>query len=227
MTPEDPPYSAGAKSITHPDFEPVWSAAEDLGMAAFGHFGFSKEKIHVGWAHNGRGLSTYNLLSHMLHFQTAPQLLLGAMIFDGLFERHPKLTVVMEEVGIDWLPYFVSWMDRATGKATGLEGSDPDDEKRRGGDRVMTGTTMVGETYTLPLALSEYLRRQVRVSPLVSLQRLHPVLDEVPSLLCFSSDYPHVEGLASAVQICDEQLVGESEEVRTEFFGGVGELIGV
>jgi len=98
MTPEDPPYSAGAKSITHPDFEPVWSAAEDLGMAAFGHFGFSKEKIHVGWAHNGRGLSTYNLLSHMLHFQTAPQLLLGAMIFDGLFERHPKLTVVMEEV---------------------------------------------------------------------------------------------------------------------------------
>ena len=42
-----------ARSITHPDFEPIWDAAEDLGMAAFAHVGFARERINPGWANNG------------------------------------------------------------------------------------------------------------------------------------------------------------------------------
>ena len=53
-----------ARSITHPDFEPIWDAAEDLGMAAFAHVGFARERINPGWANNGRdSLLTFNLLN--------------------------------------------------------------------------------------------------------------------------------------------------------------------
>ena len=35
----------------------------------------------------------------MVANQMSPQLLVAAMVFDGVFERHPKLTLVVEEVG--------------------------------------------------------------------------------------------------------------------------------
>ena len=93
--------SALARSITHPDFEPIWDAAEDLGMAAIAHVGFSRERIQFGWANNGADdLSTYSLLSMAIAPQLGPQLLLGALVYDGVLERHPALTVIIEEVGI-------------------------------------------------------------------------------------------------------------------------------
>ena len=210
--------SALARSITHPDFDPIWSAAEDLGMAAIAHVGFSRERIQFGWANNGSNdLTTYSLLSMVIAPQLGPQLLLGALVFDGVLERHPKLTVLVEEVGISWLPHLVNVIDHAVGR-----------HKR---DQLADGEfrpDFAGTAYRLPLAPSEYLRRQVKVTPLVVNEPLQPVLDRVPAeMLCFSSDYPHVEGTASAVAICERQLAGYTPEVREVFYGGVAERIGL
>jgi predicted TIM-barrel fold metal-dependent hydrolase len=207
-----------AKSITHPDFDPLWSAAVDLGMAAFAHVGFGRERINAGWANNGADdLTTYSLLNMVVNPQIAPQLLLSAMVFDGVFERHPKLTLVVEEVGISWLPHLLGILDHGVGRGS-LEVLD-DGEYR---------PDFAGSAYKLPLAPSEYLRRQVRVTPLVVSQPLHPTIDLVPpEMLCFSSDYPHVEGTADAVAVCDRQLGDVSQNVRAAFYGSVGELIGL
>src|SRR5437764_3156273 len=180
------------RSITHPDFEPIWDAAEDLGMAAFAHVGFARERINAAWANNGGdSLLTFNVLNFLVN-QMGPQLLLAAMVFDGVFERHPSLTVVVEEVGIDWLPHLVAALD-------GSIGHKPEvlvDEEYRPSHLVM------GETYRLPLAPVDYLRRQVRVTPLPAAHALEPVMRQVPpEILCFSSDYPHVEGAAEAVML--------------------------
>lgn len=207
-----------ARSISHPDFEPIWSAAEDLGMAAIAHVGFSRERIQFGWANNGASdLATYSLLSMAIAPQLGPQLLLGALALDGVLERHPKLLVIVEEVGISWLPHLVGVLDRAVGRdARGLLA---DGESR---------PDFAGSAYRLPLAPSEYLRRQVSVTPLVVNEPLRPVLDHVPAeLLCFSSDYPHVEGTASAVAICERQLAGCAPGVRETFYGGVAARIGL
>jgi predicted TIM-barrel fold metal-dependent hydrolase len=207
-----------ARSITHPDFEPIWSAAEDLGMAAIAHVGFSRERIQFGWANNGSNdLTTYSLLSMVIAPQLGPQLLLGALVFDGVLERHPKLTIVVEEVGISWLPHLVSVIDHAVGRDKHTQLADgefrPD---------------FAGAAYKLPLAPSEYLRRQVTVTPLVVNEPLRPVLDRVPvEMLCFSSDYPHVEGTASAVAICERQLAGCAPGVRETFYGSVAQRIGL
>ena len=107
-----------AKSLSHPDFEPLWSAAEYLGMAAIAHVGFSRERINPGWANNGANdLATYSFLNMVVNPQVAPQLLLSALAFDGVFERHPRLTVIVEEVGISWLPHLLHALDHGVGRA--------------------------------------------------------------------------------------------------------------
>ena len=210
-----------ARSITHPDFEPVWDAAEDLGMAAFAHVGFARERIHPGWANNGADtLNTFSLLNMLVASQIGPQLLIGALVYDGVLERHPDLTVVVEEVGIDWLPHLFTAMDLSIGH-TGRDLHD---------DQMRPSHLVVGDSYTLPLAPTDYVRRQVRVTPLPATHPLEGVIAHVPpEVLCFSSDYPHVEGSASAVELCQRQLTsaGVSDDVRAGFFGGVGELLGV
>jgi predicted TIM-barrel fold metal-dependent hydrolase len=207
-----------ARSITHPDFEPLWSAAEDLGMAAIAHVGFARERIQFGWANNGANdLSTYTLLNMAVTSQIGPQLMLGALALDGVLERHPKLTVVVEEVGISWLPQLLGMLDHVVG--------------RRDHSLLADGEfrpDFAGPAYKLPLKPSEYLQRQVTVTPLVVNEPLRAVLDRIPpEMLCFSSDYPHVEGTASAVAICERQLADCAPGVRETFYGGVAARIGL
>lgn len=209
--------SAIAKSLTHPDFDPLWSAAVDLEMAAFAHVGFGRERINFGWANNGSDdLSTYAFLSSVVAPQVAPQLMLAAMVFDGVFERHPKLTLVVEEVGISWLPHLLTVLDHGVGQASRevlYDGEFRPD--------------FAGNAYRLPLKPSEYLRRQVRVTPLVINEPLRPVMEMAPEMLCFSSDYPHVEGTSDPISVCDRQLTDLSAMERAEFYGGVGKMIGL
>ena len=206
-----------ARSLTHPDFEPLWSAAVDLEMAAIAHVGFSRERINTGWANNGADdLMTYSFLNMVVNPQAAPQLLLAALAFDGVFERHPKLTMIVEEVGVSWLPHLLSLLDHGVGR--GSWGTLNEGEYR---------PDFAGSAYKLPLSPSEYLRRQVRVTPLVATQPLHPTIELVPEMLCFSSDYPHVEGTGDAKAVCDRQLQDMGEEVRRTFYGGVGDMIGL
>jgi predicted TIM-barrel fold metal-dependent hydrolase len=210
-----------ARSITHPDFEPIWDAAEDLGMAAFAHVGFARERINPGWANNGADdLTTFSLLNMLVASQIGPQLLVASLVYDGVLERHPNLTVVVEEVGIDWLPHLLTAMELSIGRT----GADQHDDQHRPSHLV------VGQSYRLPLAPVDYVRRQVRVTPLPATHPISGVIEHIPSeILCFSSDYPHVEGSASAVELCERQLAtaGVGDDVRASFFGGVGELIGV
>ena len=75
--------------------------------------------------------------------------------------------------------------------------------------------------YRWPLKPSEYMQRQVRVTPLVSADPLRPTLDLLPpELLVFSSDFPHQEGRDNAVELCASQLEGISQDARERFFGG-------
>ena len=72
---------AVGRSISHLDFDPIWSAAEDLGMAAFAHVGFGRERINAGWANNGADdLLTFNALNMLVGSRIAPQLLLGSFV---------------------------------------------------------------------------------------------------------------------------------------------------
>lgn len=200
----------GKKSLAHPDLDPVWAAASDLGMAAIFHIGAARSDVDKGWYVNGGSPSNFALL-HLIAGSMVPQVALSAMLIEGVFERHPGLILFVEELGITWLPHFLTTIDSIT---TGPHGEN---FGYGAGD------------YTLPLKPSEYMRRQVRVTPLVSSDPIRPVFDSVPEeLLVFSSDVPHPEGRDGSVAICEAQLEGASAARRERFFSGeVADLLGI
>jgi predicted TIM-barrel fold metal-dependent hydrolase len=201
------PVSA-TKSFTHPDFDPLWSAAEDLGMAVIFHIGGGRGELKHGWFFNGGDPSHFAIL-HLINGQTVPQIALAALIIDGVLERHPKLVVIVEELGIGWIPNLMTTLDSVTvgpyGAMFGIGKGD----------------------YTLPLTPSDYTRRQVRFTPLTSCDPIRAIYDQLPpELLVFSSDFPHVEGRADAVSLCEAELAGIGDAARAQFFGGsIAELM--
>jgi predicted TIM-barrel fold metal-dependent hydrolase len=200
----------GTKSLAHPDLDPVWAAAADLEMAAVFHIGGARSDVDKGWYFNGGSPSHFALL-HLVAGSMVPQVALAAMLIEGVFERHPGLLLIVEELGITWLPHFMTTIDSITTGPHGANfGMGPGD-------------------YKLPLKPTEYMRRQVRVTPLVSSDPLRPTFDLVPEeLLVFSSDVPHPEGRDAAIAICEQQLDGVAAERRERFFGGeVAQLLGV
>ena len=66
------------KSLAHPDFNPVWSAAEDLGMAAIFHIEVGQSEVKRGWFFNGEDPSHYGVLC-TISGDMAPQIALSAM----------------------------------------------------------------------------------------------------------------------------------------------------
>ncbi|NRA00974.1 MAG: amidohydrolase family protein [Myxococcales bacterium] len=189
------------RSLTHPDLEGVWSAAEDLGMACIFHTGpAGPAQLDAGWLANGGRPGTFSLL-HRVQGPTA-KLALAALIFDGVFERHPKLHVWVEELGVSWLPEFLEKIDALA----------------KGRGRV---------PYELPLLPSEYITRQVRVAALSTTDDIAPLLDRIPTqILTYSSDYPHPEGGKQPFATFEAQLQGASPEQREQFFGGsISELM--
>jgi len=198
------------KSFTHPDFERLWSAAEDLGMTVIFHIGAGRSDVKHGWFFNGGDPSHYAIL-HLINGQVVPQIALSALVIDGVLERHPRLNVIVEELGIGWIPNLMSMLDSVTvgpyGAQFGIGKGD----------------------YKLPLKPSDYIRRQVRFTPLTACDPLQPTMAQLPpELLVFSSDYPHQEGRADAVALCEAQLAGAGDYARRQFFGeSIGTLMGL
>lgn len=198
------------KSLAHPDLDPLWAAAADLGMAVVFHIGAGRGELRRGWFWNGGDPSHFALL-HLVNGPVVPQIALAALLIEGVFERHPGLVVMVQELGISWLPHFLETIDSVTVGPYGAQfGMGPGD-------------------YALPLKPSEYLRRQVRVTPLASADRLRPTLDLVPpELLVYSSDFPHQEGRSDAVGLFEAQLGGVGAEARERFFAGsIAGLLGL
>ncbi len=186
------------KALNHPNFEPFWATCEELGVAILFHVGGGRAAMHSGWANNGGNLSTFYTLANLSR-RLVPQLALGAMIFGGVLQRYPNLAVIVQELGIDWLPDFLETIDR-----------EADNSRPR---------MLNFAPYSLPLKPSEYVQRQVRVSVVHQQDTLRPTIERVPEgIIVFSSDFPHIEGHQEAVALYDAQMEGLSQSARESFF---------
>lgn len=187
------------KALSHPDFEPFWATCEDLGVTVLFHVGGGRAAMHPGWANNGGDMAAFYRLASLSR-RMVPQLALAAMIFGGVLERYPRLGVIVQELGIDWLPDFLMAADL-----------EADNSRPK---------MLSFAPYSLPLKPSEYMQRQVLVSVVHQQDALRPTIDKVPEgLIVFSSDFPHIEGHQEAVAIYDKQLEGLPQSLRESFFG--------
>ena len=96
---------------------------------------------------------------------------LATLIFDGVLERFPRLMFGVIEQGASWVPGWMRHMDRRS-----------------------TLRAPRGAAAELSLRPSEYVRRQVRVTPYPT-EDVGWIIEQAGRRVClFSSDYPHVEG---------------------------------
>jgi predicted TIM-barrel fold metal-dependent hydrolase len=181
----------------HPDYDRLWSAVTDLGMVPIVHVGLSPAIYHPAWA-NTDDPALIRVISVLQPAQQA-LVLLNALVLGGVFERHPTLTVVFAEHGIDWITPATQRMD-----ALALPGVSP----------LLLGS------YDLPLTPSEYVRRNVRVTPLpVANESPVATLRALPEVPIFSSDYPHFEGSGDPMAHYEQLLQGVGAEATRSFFG--------
>jgi predicted TIM-barrel fold metal-dependent hydrolase len=181
----------------HPAYDRLWSAVTDLGMVPIVHVGLSPAIYHPAWA-NQEDPALIRVISVLQPHQQA-LVLLNAMVLGGVFERHPTLTVVFAEHGIDWITPATFRMEALATPAL--------------------SPLLMGE-YKLPLTPAEYVRRNVRVTPLpVPHESPLATLEALPSVPIFSSDYPHFEGSGDPMGHYDKELAPVSPEARASFLG--------
>ena len=91
----------------HPDYEPLWAAAQDLEIPLSLHTGshrWQPQETQVITQQQGDATAATN---REIHTRNA----IADMIFSGVFERYPKLMVGAVEFEIAWAPYFMGRMD--------------------------------------------------------------------------------------------------------------------
>jgi predicted TIM-barrel fold metal-dependent hydrolase len=121
---------------------------------------------------------------------------LAAMIFDGVLDRHPKLKFGAIELGASWLPGWMRNMDA-------------------GASAFMKGEERLKK---LSLKPSDFVRRQVRVTPYPHEDAGWIVTNAGEEVCLFSSDYPHVEGGRNPLKRFDDALATVSPAARERFY---------
>ena len=196
-------------SFTHPDFDPIWNGFVKkkspfvIHVAVNGHY----KAVSESFKNNGKtelelggdapagelGLMTIN---------SSAELFLSAMIFDGVFERHPELKGISMEHGAFWLP---SWLKALDYTASLFK------RKR--------------DFKELP---SETARRHIKVSPFAG-EPVGWIIENVgPEMLVYASDYPHPEGTSDPIRKFEATMTDCDEETMNAFYhGNMEDLMGI
>ena len=195
-----PAYPVNGVPPMHPDWDVIWDTAVGNGMVPMMHTGFEHMRFDPGWANTGGDTTLLRMLGGA-HRHVAPTTLLNGMIYSGLFERFPTLTVLLAEVGTGWLPFMYREID----------------------DRVSPVAELFLGKSTLKLKPSEYLARNVKATPLDggNDRPLLRIMEDLPEeMLVFSSDFPHFEGFTDPAEHYGALLAGLSDRQRRAFAGG-------
>jgi aminocarboxymuconate-semialdehyde decarboxylase len=94
--------SAGGRELSHPDLEPFWARAEELGALVF---------IHPWGCTLGHRLDQH-YLANVVGQPVETTLALSHLIFSGVLDRHPALRILSSHGG-GYLPYYTGRADHA------------------------------------------------------------------------------------------------------------------
>lgn len=189
-------------SFTHPDYDPMWASIQEAGIAVFLHVGGDQSfrPVRKAFFRNGRDMSHVRSdapgdpLSYMAIGYPA-ELFLASMVYDGVMEKFPRLRFGITELGATWLPSFLHFID------TG-----------------MRAFKNIQDLSHLTMRPSEYLRRQVVVSPFAG-EDVGWIIEQAGSeMVAFSSDYPHHEGTDDPIRRFEASMVGIDPDARTAFY---------
>ncbi len=182
--------------------DPIWAMAQEAGLPVVFHVG-GEEKLKADYFENGLprvkdfhgGEENFTSVSYM-PIPHSVELTLAAMIFDGVLDRFPKLKFGAIELGASWVPGWMRNMDLA----------------------AMAFVKNEERLQKLSMKPSEFVRRQVRVTPYPHEDAGWIIRNSGDEMCLFSSDFPHVEGGRNPLKRFGESLQGCTPQQVDRFY---------
>ena len=206
-----PSTAAGERSPTHPALFPVWDTLAEANVPFVLHVGGGGRLLDRAFHNNDMPVTDHlgggeNIRSKdFLAIHHSPELFLGALIYDGLFDRFPKLRGGCIEQGAGWV---VSWLHHLD---YGLRAFKRTEEPLR----------------RLEHKPSDYVRRHLKFTPFPGEDVGWMLRSAGPELFMFSTDFPHPEGGKDPLAKFEETLGDVGEDDRDRFFyANMAELLG-
>ena len=191
-------------SPSHQGLDPVWAQAEEAGIPIVLHVGAGDRLVDPGIPINGlpkddnryaREDGYLNSVSIVL-IARAPMQTISALIIDGVFDRFPRLKFGIIEHGAAWVPSWIKQLDTAHDAYFKLE----------------------SRLRKLSLRPSEYIARQVRVTP-CAVDDVGWITEQAGEKICmFSTDYPHPEGGRDPLKRFESSITQLSAGAKTRFY---------
>lgn len=204
----------GGRSPAHPDLDPLYAllAAHDAALTV--HIGSEGGFVASNAWRDAPAFEGYKVSGEFtgdpwsrasLHL--AAQNYTMTMILGGVFDRHPRLRFGVIELGAHWLGPLAEMLDLWADHSGGLS------REHVGGSALQRRP-------------SDYLRSNVRVTPFV-FEPVDVYLDryDLADVLCFSTDYPHVEGGRDPLGAFSSRLARHGTSVVEKFFVTNGEWL--
>ena len=195
-------------SPSHVGLDPVWAMAEEAGLPIVFHVGgghrlVDGQLLDPEYFKNGGpavpdfhgGDENFRSVDYMA-IPTSPMQTLSVLILDGVLERHPDLKIGVMEQGASWLPSWMRYLDSAF------------DAFRKREERLQR----------LSLRPSDYVHRQIRVTPYPSEDVGWIIANSGEDICLFSSDYPHVEGGRNPIKRFEASMESLSESAKNGFY---------
>lgn len=187
---------------SHIAHDPIWAMAQEAGLPIVFHVG-GEEKLRAEYFENGLprvkdfhgGEENFTSVSYM-PIPHSVELTLAAMIFDGVLDRFPRLKFGAIELGASWVPGWMRNMDSA----------------------AMAFVKNEERLQKLSLKPSEFVRRQVRVTPYPHEDAGWIIRNSGDEVCLFSSDFPHVEGGRNPLKRFDASLAGCTQQQIGRFY---------
>ena len=103
------PGSPQHEDYDHPDYDPLWACAQDLGLPVCFHILTARtgDLATAMTAQRGHPLNAF------LGIMRSIQDIIGLFVLGGIFERFPKLKLVCAEGDAGWLPHYSYRIDHA------------------------------------------------------------------------------------------------------------------
>ena len=198
----------GGRSPADYSLDPFWAMLAERKITACLHIGGEGQFLETLEWGNARVFKNYRVMGEFRgdpwwvsinHLPT--QNFLATMLMGGVFERHPELVLGVIETSSWWIGPMIENLDVWASKLT------------RDGTRTEN-------TIRLPQSPSFYLRRNVRATafdfePIGTFMDRHPVLQDI---LCFATDYPHIEGGKNPAGKMHDSIKHLGPEVVEKFF---------
>jgi predicted TIM-barrel fold metal-dependent hydrolase len=186
-------------SPSHIALDRVWAQAAEARIPVVMHVGGTGQLLSPKYFENGLppvldfhgGAENFRSIDYMA-IPVNPAQTMATLILDGVLDRFPDLRFGIIELGASWVPGWMRYLDSAYGSFF------------RNEERLQK----------LSMKPSDFVRRQVRVTPYPGEDTGWIIRQSDPRICLFSSDYPHVEGgrnplkrfAATTADCTDEEL---------------------